>query len=60
MTTSWSCPVCGEGHVGRVGANQYYCRNCYLEFTPTEEGFLVYEVQDDGSLLAWDDTIISS
>ncbi|NLG87378.1 MAG: hypothetical protein GX489_09210 [Firmicutes bacterium] len=57
VTTSWSCPVCGGRSVGRVGVNQYYCRNCYLEFIPTQEGYEIYEVQDDGSLLAWDDTI---
>ncbi|NMA54677.1 MAG: hypothetical protein GX952_01935 [Firmicutes bacterium] len=59
MSAPWNCPVCGKHNVGRVGTNQYYCRNCYLEFRPTQEGYLVYEVQDDGSLTAWEDTIIS-
>lgn len=59
VTDSWSCPVCGERRVGKVGVNQYYCHNCCLEFTPTPNGYEVYEVQDDGSLLAWEDTISS-
>ncbi|HKM39458.1 MAG TPA: hypothetical protein VJ036_04225 [bacterium] len=58
MSIRWSCPVCGEHYVGRVGTNQYYCRNCCLEFTPSDQGYLVYEVQDDGSLQAWEDPIM--
>lgn len=57
MQTAWPCPVCGSRSVGRVGQNQFYCRECFLEFTPTKGGFQVFEVQDDGSLLAWEDTI---
>ncbi|MDK2926195.1 MAG: hypothetical protein PWQ41_1969 [Bacillota bacterium] len=57
MRTAWTCPVCGGSSVGRVGQNQYFCRDCFLEFSPTKDGYRVYEVKDDGSLSAWEDGI---
>jgi len=46
------CPNCGARGVGRVGAGQYYCWECCVEFRAGKKGWLVYKVQDDGSLLA--------
>ncbi|NPV70641.1 MAG: hypothetical protein HPY55_08370 [Firmicutes bacterium] len=46
------CPNCGARGVGKVGAGQFYCWECCVEFRPGRKGWQVYQVQDDGSLLA--------
>jgi len=46
------CPICGGMQVGRVGSDQYYCWNCYLEFNYHRGRLNLYEVAEDGSLLA--------
>lgn len=46
------CPVCGGLQVGKVGSNQYYCWNCYLEFNFNRGRVNLYEVEEDGSLLS--------
>jgi hypothetical protein len=43
-----SCPVCNGREVGKIGANQFFCWNCLLEFNNREE---VFEITEDGSLL---------
>jgi hypothetical protein len=45
------CPICHSSQTGKVGANQYYCWNCFVEFTTSGEGE-IYEISEDGSLLA--------
>ncbi|ABZ84426.1 conserved hypothetical protein [Heliomicrobium modesticaldum Ice1] len=44
-----SCPVCGGKQVGKVGVNQFYCWNCFIEFNERNE---IFEVAEDGSLMA--------
>lgn len=47
------CPVCQSRGIGKVGAGQYYCSDCCAEFSLQDDGKLqIYEVQDDGTLLA--------
>lgn len=46
------CPVCRGLQVGRVGSDQYYCWNCYLEFNFSRGQVNLFEVAEDGSLLA--------
>ncbi len=46
------CPVCRGLQVGRVGSDQYYCWNCYLEFNFSRGQVNLFEVGEDGSLLA--------
>jgi ribosomal protein L37AE/L43A len=46
------CPVCRGLQVGRVGSDQYYCSNCYLEFNFSHGQVNLFEVAEDGSLLA--------
>lgn len=46
------CPVCRGLQVGRVGTDQYYCWNCYLEFNYTRGQVNLFEVAEDGSLVA--------
>lgn len=47
------CPVCNGVQTGKVGVDQYYCWNCFVEFAVQKDGVEVYEVAEDGSLLAY-------
>jgi len=40
--------------VGRVGADQYYCWDCCVEFAVTKNGLQVFELDDEGELVALD------
>lgn len=53
---SFKCPVCGGLQVGRVGSDQYYCWNCFLEFNYAKGRVNLFEVAEDGSLLAMDES----
>lgn len=46
------CPVCRGLQVGRVGSDQYYCWNCCLEFNYSRGRVNLYEVAEDGTLVA--------
>lgn len=46
------CPVCKGLQVGKVGSDQYYCWNCFLEFNYNKGRVNLYQVEEDGSLLA--------
>lgn len=46
------CPMCRSGQVGRVGSDQYYCWNCFVEFNFSKGKVNLYEVAEDGSLQA--------
>ncbi|SHG81050.1 hypothetical protein SAMN02745221_01027 [Thermosyntropha lipolytica DSM 11003] len=48
------CPVCKGLQVGKVGSDQYYCWNCFLEFNYNKGRVNLYQVEEDGSLLAID------
>jgi len=46
-----NCPVCGGKSVGRVGVEQFYCWNCYLEYQIQGENIKIFSVAEDGSLI---------
>lgn len=48
------CPVCNGNAVGKVGVEQFYCWNCFIEFSTMKEEVQIYQVAEDGSLLAYD------
>jgi len=50
------CPVCNGLQVGKVGSDQYYCWNCFLEFNFSENRINLYEVAEDGTLIAMDES----
>ncbi len=50
------CPACGGLQVGKVGSDQFYCWNCYLEFNFHKGRVNLYEVAEDGSLIAMDNS----
>lgn len=46
------CPHCNCRDIGKIGANQFYCWGCFIEFSVSGEEVRVYEVAEDGSLVA--------
>ncbi len=48
------CPICRSKQTGKVGADQYFCWSCFVEFSTRGQGE-VYEISEDGSLLAFND-----
>ncbi len=49
------CPNCKSRNIGKVGTNQYYCWDCYIELTVDGDHLSMYEVEKDGSLSSLDD-----
>ncbi|MGI6145386.1 MAG: hypothetical protein GX092_00785 [Clostridia bacterium] len=45
------CPVCGSRSVGKVGVEQYYCWDCYVEYQYHGNKARRYIVEEDGSLV---------
>ncbi len=45
------CPSCRSIQVGKVGTDQYYCWNCFIEFNNNKGRVSLYEVAEDGTLL---------
>lgn len=46
------CPNCTSRSIGRVGAEQYYCWDCCVEFSLARGGLRVYHLDADGELVA--------
>lgn len=54
------CPVCGGRQIGKVGVEQYYCWDCCVEFNNNTDRVVVYDLDEDGSLVAWEDFSIEN
>jgi hypothetical protein len=50
-----NCPVCSGRAIGKVGVEQFYCWDCCVEFTTQTDKVVIYDLGEDGSLVAWDD-----
>ncbi|HBV88988.1 MAG TPA: hypothetical protein DEF42_20645 [Desulfosporosinus sp.] len=50
-----NCPVCNGRAIGRVGVEQFYCWDCCVEFATQTDKVVIYDLAEDGSLVAWDD-----
>lgn len=50
------CPVCNGLQVGKVGSDQFYCWNCFIEFAVRKGRVHLYEVAEDGSLVSMEET----
>lgn len=46
------CPICHGNTIGKIGNNQYYCWDCYVEFSSTGNQIEVFDIGEDGSLVA--------
>lgn len=44
------CPGCSSRNVGKVGTGQFYCWDCYIEFSMSHRGIRMYNVEADGEL----------
>ncbi|TMW73951.1 hypothetical protein [Alteribacter natronophilus] len=49
------CPNCKSKDIGKIGANQYYCWNCFIELTLTNGRLSLHQVESDGTLSSLDD-----
>lgn len=47
-----NCPNCNSRSTGRVGAEQFYCWDCCVEFRLARGAVRVYHVDADGELIA--------
>ena len=49
------CPNCQSKDIGKIGINQFYCWNCFIELTLANGLILTHQVEEDGSLSSLDD-----
>ncbi|HHY06768.1 MAG TPA: hypothetical protein GX532_07340 [Clostridia bacterium] len=45
------CPLCGSRAVGKVGIEQYYCWDCFIEYQYQGNNTRLYVVEADGNLM---------
>jgi len=50
-----TCPNCRSKDIGKIGINQYYCWNCFIELSLTKGMIHTHQVEEDGSLSSLDD-----
>jgi len=50
-----ACPNCKRKNIGKIGINQYYCWNCFIELTVSNGMISIHEVEEDGSLSSLND-----
>jgi hypothetical protein len=46
------CPQCNSRDIGKIGNNQFYCWNCFMEFALVGDEVKIYHVDEDGSLVS--------
>ncbi len=51
------CPVCGGKSTGKVGVDQFYCWDCCVEYRQNNEVLTVFDVAEDGTLVAWEEEL---
>ncbi|WP_090081371.1 hypothetical protein [Lentibacillus persicus] len=49
------CPNCREKDIGKIGSQQFYCWNCFVELSVFNDKFTIHQVEPDGSLSSLDD-----
>ncbi|MBS8265017.1 MULTISPECIES: hypothetical protein [Mesobacillus] len=50
-----SCPNCRSKDIGKIGINQYYCWNCFIELSLNKGLIHTHQVEEDGTLSSLDD-----
>lgn len=45
------CPNCNCRDIGKIGSNQFYCWECFVEFNVTGNEVKLFQVEEDGSLI---------
>lgn len=51
----FNCPNCHSKDIGKIGINQYYCWNCFIELSLSQGMINTHQVEEDGSLSSLDD-----
>ncbi|MCT2537652.1 DUF2797 domain-containing protein [Aquibacillus koreensis] len=49
------CPNCKGKNIGKIGNQQFYCWNCFIELSLVNEVLDVHQVEPDGSLSSLND-----
>jgi hypothetical protein len=49
------CPNCKRKDIGKIGVNQYYCWNCFIELSIQQGKLALHQVEADGTLTSLDD-----
>ncbi|SDK52185.1 hypothetical protein [Sediminibacillus albus] len=49
------CPNCKGRNIGKIGNQQYYCWNCFIELSLLGEVMDLHQVEPDGSLSSLND-----
>ncbi|MFC4618106.1 hypothetical protein ACFO4N_05105 [Camelliibacillus cellulosilyticus] len=49
------CPNCKSKNLGKIGVNQYYCWECFIELTLSNGRLSLNQIEADGSLTILDD-----
>lgn len=49
------CPNCQSKDLGKIGIDQYYCWNCFIELSIGEGTIHTHQVEEDGTLSSLDD-----
>jgi len=52
------CPNCQSSDIGKIGEEQYYCWNCFIEMSFENGRLHVQEIHEDGSLSSLDDLFL--
>lgn len=53
-----SCPICeNKRAIGKVGSEQYFCWDCCIEFMVRGEEVTVFNVEPDGTLSLYFDSL---
>ena len=47
------CPHCNCRDIGKIGTQQFYCWGCFMEFSISGEEVKLFQVEEDGSLVAF-------
>jgi hypothetical protein len=54
------CPHCNCRDIGKIGTQQFYCWGCFMEFSVSGDEVKVFQVEEDGSLVAYQDVPLVS
>lgn len=49
------CPNCKNKNLGKIGVNQYYCWDCFIELSVSKGMIYTHQVEEDGTLSSLDD-----
>lgn len=49
------CPNCKQKNIGKIGSQQFYCWNCFIELSVSEDMLDIKQVEADGSLSSLND-----